>query len=377
MSKKKQHSRDIISLIYTRRGSLLYGCIQFFRPNEKQQSVSPFRQSAPFVISQSIGKEETVVYGSVHELIREIRRPLDNLSEYNEKFKSTLLLGDVKTDETRDISGKIIVTIPEGQKGDKLFFEYIREVTNILFLISSQTRNLFQLYPKFNKRCISQFDYEGERVGSISLKELFNYFVHNRYLFVDGEYVRDLFSDKFSSKSSISKTFMGYKISWREYIDAIRSVVDDVKMKDLTGLLRGNLKKLSSSSSHKDIVFLIQNLESFSSLLAMKIPDERYKSMLNLLFDERGNQYLADIGRRNESVEQVVTFTAPHIKIHEKLSEKKFTLQVHCKFTLRQDHGQLVKAEELDDHRIDVGYEQFFDRVNIAFGDDSLMSFVS
>lgn len=375
MSKKnRQHSRDVISLIYTRRGSRLYGCIQFFRPERNQQHVEPFRQSAPFVISQSIGHEETVVYGSVHELIREIRRLLNDVSECNETFKSTLRYGGVNTDERRDSSGRIVVTIPEGEKGDRLFYEYVREVTNILLLLSTQTRNLFQLYPRFNNRCISRFDYEGNKVGIIPLKELFDYFVHNRYLFVDGEHVVDLFSDKFSPKSSISQTFMGYKIRWREYLDAIRSVTDDVKMKDLTGLLRGRLKKLSSSSSHKDIVFLVQNLESFSNVLAMKIPDDRYKFMLSLMFDERANQNLPDIGEKNESVEQIVTFTAPHIKIHEKLSEKKFAIRVRCKFTLRDNQEHPVKAEELDDHSIDVGYEKFFDLVNSVFGDDTLMN---
>ena len=379
MSKKnRQHSREIISLIYTRSGSCLYGCIQFFRPNDKQDSVGPFRQSAPFVISQSIGKNETVVYGSVHGLIQEIRRLLDDLSECNEKFNSTLRLSGVNTEETRDSFGKrIVVTIPEGEKGDKLFCEYVREVTNILLLLSSQTRNLFQLYPRFNERCISQFDYEGNKVGSIPLKELFDYFVHNRYLFVDGEYVRDLFSDKFSSKSSISQKFMGYKISWREYIDAIRSVTDDVTMKDLTGLLRGRLKKLSSSSSHKDIVFLVQNLESFSNLLAIKIPDKRYTCMLNLMFDERVNRRLVEFRGKKEKVEQVVTtFTAPHIKIHEELSEKKFAIRVRCKFDLGGNSEKSTKEEELENHRIDVNYEQLFDRVNNTFGNDSLLNSV-
>ncbi len=243
MSKKnRQHSRDVISLIYTRSGSRLYGCIRFFRPEPNQQHIEPFRQSAPFVISQSIGPKETIVYGSVNELIREIRRLLDDVSECNEKFKSTLRLGGVITDETRDNSGRKVVTIPEGEKGDKLFYEYVREVTNILLLLSTQTRNLFQLYPRFNNCCISRFDYEGNKVDNIPLKELFDYFVHNRYLFVDGEHVVDLFSDKFSPKSSISQTFMGYKIRWREYLGAIRSVTDNVKMRDLTGLLRGRLK---------------------------------------------------------------------------------------------------------------------------------------
>ena len=374
MSKKnRQHLREIISLIYTRRGALLYGCIRFFRSNPSRRDVNLIRQSAPFVISQSIGQNETVVYGSVYTLAREIRRLIDDLNRHNKEFKTTLRLGGVDTDETDDSSGKRIVRIPEGDEGDKLFFEYVREVTNTLLLISSQTRNLFQLFPRFNNRCISQLDYEGNKVGNISLKELFDYFVHNRYLFVDGEHVVDLFSDKFSPKSSISETFMGYKINWREYRDAIQKVTDDVKMKDLTGLLRGHIKKLQSDSSHKDIVFLVQNLESFSNLLAMKIPDRRYRFMLNLLFDEKANQDLGDVEERKGSITQTVEFAEPHIKIHEELSEKKFTIRARCKLTLHGDNGQLIKEETIDDHSIDMGYHQLLDRVGDAFGDDSLV----
>ncbi|MYG41129.1 MAG: hypothetical protein F4201_10020 [Nitrospira sp. SB0677_bin_15] len=378
MSKRnRQQLRETISLIYTRRGSLLYGCIRFFRANSNQQSVKAFRQSAPFVISQSIGKNEIVVYGSINELVREIRRLMDAINECHDKFHLALRQSGVATDESLDSSGKIIVRLPEGDKEDKLFFEYIREVTNILLLISSQTRNLFQLYNRFNNRCISQFDYEGNEAGSIPLNELFNYFVHNRYLFVDGEYVVDLFSDKFAPKSSISQTFMGYKIKWREYIDAIRGVTDDIRIKDLTGLLRGRIKSLSSNSPHKDIVFLVQNLESFSNLLATKIPDKRYEFMLNLLFDKRATQALADLGERKGRFKQVVTFTAPHIKIHQELNEKKFTVQVRCCFALHNDDEQRAKKEALDDHSIDVDYDRFLALVDNTFGDDSLVGQVS
>ncbi len=94
------------------------------------------------------------------------------------------------------------------------------------------------------------------------------------------------------------------------------------------------------------------------------------------MFDERANQDLPDIGEKNESVEQFVTFTALHINIHEKLSEKKFEIRVRCKFTLRDNQKHPVKAEDLDNYSIDVGYEKFFDLVNSVFGDDPLVSSV-
>ena len=370
--------KEIISLIYNRSGSCLYGCIRFFSSSKKQKLVALNRQSAPFVISQSIGGNEFIVYGSIYELIREIRRLIDDLSNCQERFNSTLNRSGVDTDETPDSSGgKVVISIPEGDTEDRLFFEYIREVTNILLLISSRTRNLFEIFPKFNQECIDELDYGGNKAGNILLKELFDHFVHNRYLFVDGEYVVDIFSDKFSPKSSISKTFMGYKINWREYIDTIRRVIDDVRMKDLTGLLRGRLEKLSPDSSHKDIVFLVQNLESFSQLLDVKIPDERYKFMLDLLFNERLNQEIANkiaaLGRGEQVVEETVTFTSPHIKIYEELSERKFTIQARCSLALRHNNKYLFKDQILNDHNVDIGYQEFLDRVNSVFGNDSLL----
>ena len=378
MSKKKRTpSEDVISLIYTRRDSLLYGCVQFFWPDPNQQRVGPFRQSHPFIISQSIGKGNTVVYGSVRELIEEIRRLIDEINECNNKFSSTLHRRGVDISEALDNSkGKVFVTLPEGAEADELFFSYVREITKVLLLLSCQTRNLFHLFPRFNSRRISQFGYEGQTLGTISLKELFDYFVHNRYLYVDGEYVIDLFSDKIPRKSPIAGKFMGYKINWREFIEAIRKVTNDVTMRDLTGMLRGRLKKLSSKLPHNDIIFLIQNLESFSILLTTKIPDKRYRFMLNLMFDEIANQQIAGIPDSTGICEhRVIIRGSPRIKVHGKLSERKFRIRANCRSVLCDDRGQTVKAEELKNHTIYVGYEYFFDLVNNAFGDDPLMSF--
>ena len=375
---KRQHASDIISLIYTRRASILYGCVRFFRPLANGKRVNLVRQSSPFVISQSIGQKETVVVGSVYELIREIRRLIQDRHECDREFNSSLRHSGVKTSETLDTSKKaILVSVPEGDKADELYFNYVREITKILLLLASQTRNLIQIFPRFNTRRVSLFDYEGNGAGTITLKELFDYFVHNRYLYVDAEYVVDLFSDKIPKHSTIFGKFMGYKINWREILKAIQNVTNEVKIRDLTGMLRGRLEKLSSASPHKDIIYLIQNLESFSNLLATKIPDKRYRFMLDLIFNDVTDRMFAEswknAGRRAEVRTQ---FESPHVKIHEKLSEKRFTIQVRCKITMSEISEQPEAIRILNNHRINVGYQQFFDHVNQAFGDDSLMGSV-
>ena len=167
---------------------------------------------------------------------------------------------------------------------------------------------------------------------------------------------------------------MGYKISWREYFSAIRDVTNQVSVKDVTSILRGRLKRLSSKSPHNDIVFLVQNLESFSKILAKKIPDKRYTSMLDLLFSNKGTDYIPNLGKGKKLVEETVTFTAPHVKILDELSEKKFNIRVRCKVEMRHDGKYLVQEKDLTEHSIDVGYVELFDRVNACFGQDTLMS---
>ena len=378
VNRKRSESKDILAIFYTRRGSSLYGCIQFFKPDPKSQHTKPFHQSAPFVISDSIGPNETVVYGSVNDLVNEIQRLLRDIDEYVDGLSSAF--GNNDDVQVPGVVGKraLLFPVPDGEKERQIYFDYKRRITNTLLLISSQTRNLFQTFPRFNKRCISLFDINENRINSIALTDIFNQFVHNRYLFLDGEYVSDLFSDKPPPRAPISKTFMGYKINWIEYINAIGSAIRDVKLKDLTGLLRGRLKKLSLNSPHKDIIFLVQNLESFSGLFAAKIPDGRYVSIVDLLFSELSTGYLDDIQPKIKKDEQYrihTLFNAPRIGIHEDLGKKEFKVNVRYRWTLRDNQGRLIHEEQELNHTIEVGYERFLDLVDSIFGDDSLLDF--
>ena len=370
-----QSQREVMSLIYTQSGPILYGCIRFFGSTKVDSRLTLHRQSSPFVISQSIGNHDVVVYGSLYDLVRELRRLCDDLDIQHKNFRKTLHEAGVATSQASSASGKkVIVSVPDSEVANSLYFEYIREVTNILILLSTQTRNLFDILPRFNKTTISKFDYDGNKSGTMQLREAFDHLVHNRYLFVDGEHIVDIFSDRFTSKSSISTSFMGYKISWREYVSAIRDVTSQVSVTDVTNILRGRLKRFSSKSPHNDIVFLVQNLESFSKILAKKIPDKKYTSMLDLLFSNKGTDYISNLGKGKKVVEETVTFTAPHVKILDELSEKKFNIRVRCKVEMRHDGKYLVQEKDLTEHSIDVGYVELFDRVNACFGQDTLMS---
>ena len=105
----KRNKREIMGLFYKRVDPYLYGFIQFFRPTGERGEFMAHRQSAPFVISQSIGEKEEMVYGSVLELVREIRRLIVDLSNCQENIRSEIRRSGVETSEVPDSSGKRVL----------------------------------------------------------------------------------------------------------------------------------------------------------------------------------------------------------------------------------------------------------------------------
>ena len=142
-----------------------------------------------------------------------------------------------------------------------------------------------------------------------------------------------------------------------------------------------DLKNLSLQSPYSDIVFLIQNLESFSDLLGAKVADERYQPVLSLLFDDEVKALLDALKPEPNDGDVVrltfrFNFNTPSVKIHERLSEKKFKVHARCRWTLLGSNGQLLH----EDHDVrqltkEVGYEQLLDHVARAFGNDPLLGF--
>ncbi|MDE0605300.1 MAG: hypothetical protein OXI18_12935 [bacterium] len=72
--RKAANIDEVLGLFYRRQGPILYGVIQFFRhrPNSTTTSKA-YRTSSPFIIAETIGKDE-VICGSVVNLIEEVRR---------------------------------------------------------------------------------------------------------------------------------------------------------------------------------------------------------------------------------------------------------------------------------------------------------------
>ena len=274
-----------------------------------------------------------------------------------------------------------LITLPEelSAKDARTYAEFKRQLVGTLVLLSTQARNLFEIFPQVvRNRDISLLDYESNPSGTVALWDLLIAFIHHRYLFLDGEYVSDLFPSN-PRKSPIKQTFMGFKFNWIAYVQAIEAAALEIKMKHLTGLLRGRLKRLRLNSPYDEIIFLVQNLESFSKLLGKKVPDDRYRRILPLMFDAETQELSKSIEPRlgdDSGVNSHVLFAAPTFKVHEQLSERLFRVSVNCRWEVRgASDGRLLHMDkEFKTVASEVKYERVFDLVNQAFGEDSLVS---
>ena len=371
--RRERKEQEILGVFYNRQGTLLYGVIQFFRPTPGEPSTEPYDQSSPFVIADIIG-EDTIVHGSVHNLVRDLGGLLKEVDERLDGLRAEFRhLAPARVTQGERVD--VLYAIPDDAPERRTYLEFTRRLARLLILISSQARNLVELFPRLNRE-IPLYDTNGTETDAIRLVDLFNHFVHNQYLYIDGEHVRDLFPAQPRPRAPIQRTFMGYRLNWITYLETIGSAVHEVKLQDLTGLLRGRLKKLSLKSPYNEIVFLVQNLYSFSSLFGSKVSDGRYRSMLSLLFNEQALEYCSGLPTSDDGgqVKMVVSFNAPHIGIHEDLSEKKFKVHVKCRWEVHGKDGRQLH----DEHKrltIEIGYERLLDHVNGTFGSDALLDF--
>ena len=320
---------------------LLYGCIRFF----DSKSRNLIRSSDPFVIGKYNPSEELVIFGSIHYLINEMLRLI------NYFFTSNKHWGDKRLN----------LTHANADKKDLYYIddEYEQSAMNFAMTISIHTRNLLDLMDgRIADEQIPLLNYQGQKYGYIRLKEICNTLIHNRYYFFDGNIIQDLFSDKPGPKSSIRfDKFMGYGIDLIDYINGIRKITNSIKIKHLTGILKKKIKDLDVDSTKEDVIFLIQNVFSFSKLMKEKIPTSKYNSMLQLMFHD------IPTPKDPNATIQTLYFSNPDIGINENLNNKSFEINVSC--------GE--DKSTLENKRIIIGYEKFFDIINESFGEDYLI----
>ncbi|MYH49868.1 MAG: hypothetical protein F4151_10180 [Gammaproteobacteria bacterium] len=349
-------------LLYKKVDRRLYGHVAFYKRGQlDQESESkPYRTSSPFVIGRysANGDGRLEVFGSVVFLLREIRRSIKRFVDDNNAWHARRR----RLTREADIG--------------RVDLKYDQKAMDFVILISTHARNLCDLIARFNGRSIPRLNYEGSRDGIVTLRELFDTLIHNRYYYFDGGCVRDLFSDHFKKKrSALSGRFMGYGFDIFDFVKGVSELIEEVTVKDLTQLLRWKFKRFTADSRPQDVVWLIQNVHAFSEFLQTKIQEEGYQFMMTLMFDELAGS-LERVGSpttpNGTTVEtQQVLFESPSIGIASNLDKKEFEIRVRCAVGVQD---QKIGREDLKGISVGVGFETLFDEVNRAFGDDHLIT---
>ena len=337
----------------THMGTDLYASALCFKGQHGQDTAGPFRSSAPFVLSRTYGSRE-VVPGSVCETLRNIRRQIDRLSESTRR------------------SAEWLNSLPPGDEKGAGYYEYEREMIDTLVLISCQLRNVCHIFPRLaEKLVVPMFDYDESPTEDIRLKLLLDLFVHNRYMYLHNEYVTDLFSDQPPKGTSIAEKFMGYRFKVEDFLRVVLDAIHGVTVKDLATRLRSGMARLDVDTPHHEMVFLIQNVASFSDLLEALLPVKKDGLMAMMLPERVSEEVMALAGGRPMRVG--CRFSAPRVSMGNRVEpdNKKVVMTISGQIEYVVD-GEVVHTEP-GDQKKELEYGEFFNRVIAAGGDESLL----
>ena len=341
--------------IETPLGNETYVCIQCLREEDGGQGEGRVcRISSPYVLSWQLGSRR-VIPGSVCEALINLKRLIRQLR--------TSLEGHVAK-----------VKSAQGEQKGLEYYEYGRFLTNNLILVSCLARNIFFAFPRLiEKFSIQMYSYVGEVTSDISVKQLLDLFVHSRHMNLRDEYITDLVSDKLPGGTVLADEFMGHKFKFGDFLFQVEQAINSVTIKDLATRLRAGIRSLNLETPYPDIVFLVQNIKSFSELLEATIPSQGYDFIRDILFPESEipKQVLSVAGRGSVQINETVQFRNPNVSICEQLNEKKVRISVEfdIKYSVR---GRIVHSESGKRGK-EVGYTDFFDGIINAFGNETLL----
>ena len=167
----KQQPKEIMRVLYNiETPQVVYGHIAFYRPlPEKEEGQPPekeevrlYKESSPFVIAETFGSGEIVVLGSAEALVRDVQRLLERVRGQINELNAELM--PTTTEEAVQGERTILLTVPKGDREQQLYAEAKKRIADTLILISTQARNLFDMFPRLDHK-ISVLDYDGRSAG--------------------------------------------------------------------------------------------------------------------------------------------------------------------------------------------------------------------
>ena len=339
-------------LLYRYVGSYLYGALHVVRGDAQNQE-----SSYPFIISKQFQGRE-IVYGSVLNMMEKVAGPFFRFDSWQRSLKETMP-PEFRTSVQADMqAGRVTHQLPESEFSHVILHEIDERLEDAILLSSLHLRNLLEVFSGRGDKQVGLYDYEDNRIGTVSLKVIADLLMHHRYFVVRGGYLCDIYS---GDEQLTSPRLFGSKIEVQELANVTLELLGGIRIRDFAGMLRSRLERLSVDSEPRDVIFLIQNIHSLSLIIRDRIADDRFPQMLELLFRElRGRQH-AEMDRRPEIPEMTFTyaFGPPTFKIADELSTRQLGMDIRI-------NGKVENFL--------FGYEEFFGALTGIYGNDPLVS---
>lgn len=326
----------------------LYGAVHIV-----DRTVDNQRWEKPFIVSKTRPNGQEVVYGTVRRTLLKLQSQLDRIEKFHSASQAKLAAEGISLPTPGSPE------LPESETVERILDEQEDLLEDVLLAVSVNIRILSEVFPtQLKRRKVNVYDYDDGEVGRIELSKIADLLVHNRYIAIRGHQVVDLMSDE---QFMAEDPQMGLKFNVAEYLSEVGKVVSGLTVKDLIGKLWGIVKKLSPSSSVKDIVFLTQNLYTLGGSIVGGASSVN-SGPLRVILDKAERQHLArkypaGPPARVKEVTTQVFFTTPRFYLEPDLNQK----QVRTEIQVNGNQETLV-----------MGYEDFFSEVANASGGRSL-----
>lgn len=304
----------------------------------------------PFVVSKRTHSGEEIVYGTVKRTLEKIVSQLLRLEKFSEETAAMLKTEGINSSHNRENS-----VLPDSKVTQRIFDEQDNLVEDVLLTVSVNIRILSELFPnKLRNGKVNVYNYDGETVSMIELSKIADLLVHNRYIVIKDHYVMDLISDRQFMNDTPQ---MGLKVDFYEYISEVEKIVYGLTVKDLITNLREITRKLSPSSSIKDIVFLTQNLYTLGDAMVgtdIKVDSGPLKAVLDKVARKHLERVLPKHPNSDGmSIPIALKFSTPRFYLEPDLAQK----QIRTEVNVNDSPEKLV-----------MGYEDFFLEVSSASG---------
>lgn len=307
-------AENLVCIIYNgNHPPYIYGSILRIKKETDKQ-----KWGTPFVVSTKLTNGKEIIHGTINKTLDKVTSQILRIGHFGQEIRDMLSREGLPNTQNVALLGnpEIAERIMKSQE------EFIEDV----FLnLSVHVRLLYELFePKFKRRKLKVYNYDGVHVGDINFKWLSNLMVHHVYFIVKDEYIVDLMSDD-HSLTPAGQT--GFKIHFGEYVEEVVKVVNSLTLKDFASVLKGKIEKLSASSSIKEIIFVHQNLYTLGynikeNLLSKGRIDEGFvQNLINKASTKYLERNYPPVAKREESV--YLEISTPHFYLDSNLDNKR------------------------------------------------------